>query len=300
MIAADLDLPFAETAAAGDRPADVLICRGDVPAAFSAPTAEGPCWTLDGDRCLLTVPGIVRCLVEGGRTITFQTEDRAGDGDAAAFALGTAFGVLLHQRGLMVLHASSIEVGGRAALFSGPSGAGKSTMAAALAGRGYPVIADDTCIVDFEADGSPMVRPDGRLVRLWARTVDALRLGDRRRAAVRPGIDKFYVAPPRAAGQRPYPVAVAYRLRTDWRSGPPRLEPVDPVDAVLFLRRAAYRPRYVTAAGQEPRQFQHATRMAHRVPVIELWRRLEFEALPETVRVLEAHWRERGLVGRPS
>ncbi len=38
------------------------------------------------------------------------------------YLLGTAFGILQHQRGRMVLHASAVAVGDKAALFAGPQG----------------------------------------------------------------------------------------------------------------------------------------------------------------------------------
>ena len=47
------------------------------------------------------------------------------EGDVRAYLLGTAIGALLHQRGLLPLHASAVEVNGRAVAFIAPAGHGK-------------------------------------------------------------------------------------------------------------------------------------------------------------------------------
>jgi hypothetical protein len=53
----------------------------------------------------------------------------------------------------LALHASVIDVDGRAVAFLGASGRGKSTLAAALARRGYPVLSDDCCVLCRTAAG---------------------------------------------------------------------------------------------------------------------------------------------------
>lgn len=296
VVDADLQLPFADPAREGATEPDVVIRRGDVPAAFDAPTASGRFWTADGGRCLLTVPGVVRYLVADGREITWQPEDGLDAADVTPFVMGTGFGILLHQRGLMVLHAASVVVGDKAVLFCGPSGAGKSTMVAALAQRGFPFVSDDVCIVDFEADGTPVVRPDGRLIRLWGLAVERLSLGERRLDAVRPSIAKFYVAPEASARLPRYEVAAVYRLRVACPTEHPRIARANVAEAAVSLRHSAYRPRYISAAGQYQRQFGQVTQMAARVGVFDLWRPVEFNAVPDTVTDLMAHWRDLQLV----
>jgi serine kinase of HPr protein (carbohydrate metabolism regulator) len=69
------------------------------------------------------------------------------------------FGILFHQRQQIVLHASAVRVAGKAVLFYGSSGTGKSTLAAALAQRGYPLIADDVCTVTAETRARPWCIP---------------------------------------------------------------------------------------------------------------------------------------------
>ena len=53
----------------------------------------------------------------------------------------------------LALHASVVEVDGRAVAFLGASRRGKSTLAAALARRGYSVLSDDCCVLCRTADG---------------------------------------------------------------------------------------------------------------------------------------------------
>jgi hypothetical protein len=73
--------------------------------------------------------------VSHGRSIVVDA-DNADDRTAALWVLGPAMGVLLQQRGVLVLHASAVTMDGGVVAFLGHSGWGKSTMAAAMvAGR---------------------------------------------------------------------------------------------------------------------------------------------------------------------
>src|SRR6185436_17962029 len=64
-------------------------------------------------------------------------------------------GAVLQQRGLLPLHASALLLGAGAIALLGPSRAGKSTLAAALARRGHPVLADD--VVPVSPEPTPTV-----------------------------------------------------------------------------------------------------------------------------------------------
>jgi hypothetical protein len=72
--------------------------------------------------------------------------------------LGPVMALLLHQRGMLVLHASAVAMGARSAVFLGDKQAGKSTAAAALVARGHRLLTDDVLAIDFPAAG-PRIMP---------------------------------------------------------------------------------------------------------------------------------------------
>ena len=92
--------------------------------------------------------------------------------DIVAVLIGPVLAAALHLRGVPVLHASAVVVGGKAILVAGPAGAGKSTLTAGLVARGAPLLAEDLAALTFgEEDisvqaGYPRLRlcPDATLV----------------------------------------------------------------------------------------------------------------------------------------
>lgn len=279
---------------AHDRDPDVTVRLGTVCTALENATASGPTWQMAGDRFLLRVPGIARFLLEAGRDITIEAENGTPPADLVIFLLGTVFGILLHQRGQVVLHASAVHVNGKAVLFCGPSGTGKSTMAAALGMRGFDLVTDDLCAITLATAGAPTVQPDGRLLKLWSQTIEQLDLVDHRRDAVRTKLEKYYVEPPDAFSQ-PLELGAIYLLREARLPHAPGIERPNVVDAMLSLRRNAYRPRLVRGMGRRATYFHAATTIANCAGVFHLTRPLDFAAMLEVISWLERHWSEIGL-----
>jgi hypothetical protein len=292
-VASDVPLAFAEPAP-GDVPADVLIRQAHVPTDLGRAAASGPFWSIEGTRFLMSVPQIVRCLVSNGQEIAYEPEPGVDPAEALPFIAGTAFGILLHQRGSFVLRASSVSVGGHTVLFCAGPGAGKSTLAAALALRGFPVLTDDVCLVEFDESGAPFVRPEGRFVRLWGRTIRALELDARRRWPLRRAIEKYYVEAG-AVGICPGPVRAIYRLSAAAGPRPAGIMRQVAAVAAITLRNAAYRVRYVSACGLWLDQFASITQLIACAGVFDFRRTVAFAAVPDAVETLTAHWRDLGL-----
>ena len=293
-VASEVELPGA-IPAPETCPSVVNVRRAAVPAALEGATRSGVTWQIAGDKLLFNLPKVARFLLSGGREIAYEAAPGTDDADVAIFLLGTVFGILLHQRGEIVLHASAVRVKDKAVLFCGPSGAGKSTLAAALAQRGFPLVADDLCAVTLAAGASPMVQPDGRHLKLWAQTIEKLDLAERRGAAVRSQLQKYFVEPQSTLAE-PLPLGAVYALREARPPHAPGIERPNVVDSALILRRNAYRPLLVNRMGQKADYFRAATAIANTAGIFHLTRALSFDSMPEVIGGLERHWLDSGLM----
>jgi hypothetical protein len=152
--------------------------------------------------------------------------------------------LLLAERGDLALHASAVATGAGAVVFCGQSGRGKSTTAWALGERGFPVLAEDGCVIETAGDGAPLVWPGLAGVRLRDAT------GARPLSA--------------AGGTSPAAVPLAAVVILGERAGAaPAADPVAPTDAVTALM-----PHGVHALGpSQAAVFRGTAAVARAVPV---------------------------------
>jgi hypothetical protein len=120
----------------------------------------------DPGRWTLRYAGICDATLDSGsRTIMVHPASEADPGLIPIFVEGNVLAHALAADGLLALHASAVEVGGRALAIVGPSGAGKSTLAALLCAQGARLVADDVLRVDAMGSGA-VCYPGTRGLRL--------------------------------------------------------------------------------------------------------------------------------------
>ena len=177
LIASDIALPLPPAADAAD--ADVVLRRGpDRPVPAEVPPGDvlaevwRPDRTIfyalgrDGDQTVLRYPGL--CEFTGDRAlaeIKVHLSPEADEGLLSVMISGTLLAVHLMLRKALVLHASAVQVDGRALAFVGASGMGKSTLAAALCDLGCALVSDDLLRVD-NVSGEMLAHPGGTESRL--------------------------------------------------------------------------------------------------------------------------------------
>jgi hypothetical protein len=286
-----MELPGAVAASPLGDPADITVRFESVPQTLPRSTASGPTWELDGETFLLRVPCLARILLRSGREIGVELESGATARDASAFVLGTAFGILLHQRGALVLHSSAVAKDGRAIAICGQSGAGKSTLAAALCREGFDFVTDDIGVVSQNARGVPVVLPDGRQLKLWRESIEQLDLGASQREAVRESFEKYFIEPQSSATTAPE-LAAIYVLRDARAASEEGIEPLALPDAMRMLDYQAYRPALRAKMGSRPQMLAQAASLFSHVKVFLLIRPRGFEHMERTLAMLRESLRE--------
>jgi hypothetical protein len=184
---------------------------------------EGRRWyasyELDDGGCLLELPPAAGFLLEPeeGR---IAVESRDADAELLEHRISSlAICTLLAMRGDLVLHASAVEVDGRAILFCGPTLRGKSTLARALGEAGRRVLGEDGVAIALDEDG-PIAFPGARGVRMRSSDGDG-----------RPRTDLLADTGP---GEPP-PCRVALVVQLGERGTELDVEPLQPARALALL-----------------------------------------------------------------
>lgn len=155
--------------------------------------------------------------------------------DTVVYLLGPVLAFVLRLRGSTCLHASAFVNDGGAVALLGPSGAGKSTIAASFAGRGFPVICDDTLALE-ERNGRVIAQPGYPRLRLWPDATTILDDVPRWLPKLTPNWDKRYLDLQHERyrhARDAMPLVAIYLI--DWRRQDPTTPFVSPLNASAGL-----------------------------------------------------------------
>lgn len=248
----------------GEGAPDVRVRFGAVPGVLPGAVDAGGCYQTAPGRALVTLDGIARFLICDGHTITIDPAPGVDDDTLRLFVLGDCMGVLLHQRGMFVLHASAVARADRCIVLAGPSAVGKSTLAAAFLRRGYALATDEVCAVSTPSGGRPAVTPAFPALLLWRWSLDHLGLFDEALPRVRPGLEKYvYPVPARFAGVPP-PLTHLCVLEASNLDGF-RAEPLKGSALFAALLAETFHEGYLRGMGLAPQRLLHCAAVAQHV-----------------------------------
>ncbi|NCJ08141.1 hypothetical protein GS597_16830 [Synechococcales cyanobacterium C] len=232
--------------------------------------------------------GVGTFLVSQGHSITIEPSPETDEDRLRLFILGAAIGVILHQRGYLVLHGSAVDINGKAVIFLGDKGWGKSTLAAALNRQGYELIGDDVIALDLSKDHQPWVIPAFPQLKLWPDAVKSLGTDPSTLPSLVPHLEKRNWCLTEGFSTCKLPLHQIFILGQAPRLSISELSPQK-------ILRYLYKNSYVTRFDQELLQESEAThllnltQLANCTPIHHLLRPSNLDLLPDTIRLIETH-----------
>lgn len=279
-----------ELASSEEETCDVRIRVGPVMRHATEEPRRG-CFEADAERVFLFYEEIGALMMDRGQEIVVERADEVDEGFLRAILLGQGLGLILHQRGLLTLHASAISMRRGAVAFWGAKGAGKSTTSAALHRHGHPLVTDDVLAVDIETDEAtsrPTVRPGFGRMKLRS---DAARALLDSAAEELPHVyqqhkDKRLWHPDGSLAQASLPLHTIYELSFGDRI---HAELIAPPDAALSMLKHSFTAGVALPTRSAARHFRQGTALLKHVPVFSLTRPRSLAALPDLVAYVEEH-----------
>jgi hypothetical protein len=262
-VASDVELP---ELTGGSGVPDIVISQ--FPGESQPPDLAGTYAFHGGaDDVTLEFPQTATITVHAGREIVVRPRPGVDTRTVRAVLLGPALAVLLHQRGVLALHASSVLHPRGVVGFLGGSGWGKSTMAGGLERRGCGLVADDITAVQ-PAPATIDVLPSFPQLKLWPEAAEALGLDPVTLPRVVAAEEKRARRVPGRLPEGRLQLASLYVLADGEHV---RVEPLAPREALIELVRHSFCARRLAELGAT-RHFLQCGEVARRVPVRRLVR----------------------------
>ena len=234
---------------------------------------------------LLSIPDVARFHASDGSRVRVELAPGAARADVAAFLLGSVFGALCHQNGLLPLHASSVVWHAGVVAFLGNSGTGKSTLAACLQASGYRIFSDDICLLK-ESAGEMRAVPLAGWLKLWRQSLEHLAMRAEIGARVFAKEDKFRIALD-GAQREPLPLqSLVFLARAE--DGVARLLPLRAAEAVARMMEQVYLAYVPALNGEERRLFAQCGRALGQARAYRLELPWDLERMDEVLGVLGA------------
>ena len=206
---------------------------------------------------------------EDGRKqqVTFYRAPTAPPDLIAILVAGSIVAYLLSADGSLVLHASAVEVDGKALAFVGQSGQGKTTMATLLCAAGYPFVADDLLPVQRSGDEVTCI-PVGTELRVREK-VEALLGRFDPWTARRLTVDERHAVAPRTTGAAQLPLASVVVPWPDREAKEVSAHRLTAGEAVITLARCQRIEGWVPEAILRA-QFAAVSAVARDVPILSM------------------------------
>lgn len=265
-----------------DAAPDVSIREGTIDHPLPDDETERGCYEATNDEAFVWYQQVGQLHIRHGKEIII---DPIPDGAVRLrhhILQGMALGIALHQRDVLTLHASGVDIGGRAAAFIGWKRMGKSTTAASLYAAGHRLLTDDIIVLD-PSDGRT-VHPGFSQVRLDPEAVaKGLGMDPDDIPRLHEGYAKRTARAEQGFDLTPIPLGHIFVLNWGDEFG---LEPLKGREAFTQLLTHSYAQRFLGNISATPTHFKHISNLVDAVPVSRLTKPADLDRIPELITLV--------------
>ena len=284
-IGSEVALPELEPATPVAPDIEIAVRKIDFPEAESQGATA---FRFEPTRQYLSWQAVGTFLIDRGNRIDVDPAPGVDDLLLAFPLLGPVLALALHQRGLLVLHASAIAVGGKSVIFLGDKGAGKSTTAGTMIRAGHRLLTDDVVALDLSDPGRPMILPGFPQLKLAADAAGAIRLEQAEvRPQVHPQIDKAQHRLNDGFAGEAAPVSRIYVLERGERATILPLPTIAALPAIIKFSYITRFGRQALVGDSAAAHLRQSAQLAARIGVCRLEVPTGLERIDEAVALIE-------------
>ncbi|MFP4025895.1 MAG: hypothetical protein ACLFVR_15325 [Thiohalospira sp.] len=261
---ADFEIP--ELMVSSGEP-DVFVSIGTAPAQINNIIKKGVRYQAGKDEFLLETDRIAKFYIKNGNIIIVEPYKKEIDKEVRLFLLGSAFGALFLQRGLLPIHGSAIQFGHSTSIFTGLSGAGKSSIAAWFVQQGYQILADDISVVNHSLE----VEPGFPNMKIWKDVLEKLGISTDSLSSIRPDIQKYKYAVENNFCTQPLPVKNIFIIHPKNTPGF-ELEELTGIEKFNAIKNNTFRYRFVEGLQKQQEHFMVINQLLQQIKVYRVKR----------------------------
>ena len=247
--------------------ADVQIKLDKTPENLSEIKQRGVKYQATKNEFLLEVDEIAKYYVKNGDEIIIELLKDKADKEVNLFLLGSAFGALFIQRGLLPIHGSAVKFGDYTTIFTGLSGVGKSSIAGYFANQGFHILADDISVINHDLK----VVPGFPSVKLWNDVLHKLEITTDSLHEIRPDIKKFKLPISENYFNQTLPLKNIVILGTKNTPGF-EIEELQGIKKFNAIKNNTYRYKFVQGLEKQQEHFQILNKLLQQTTVYKITR----------------------------
>ena len=265
----DSEIEIPDLLSDSEGPSQVKIRSGEVPAELPGHHFKGVFYQAKKDDFIFNMPQVGAFRVcRGNEIITMPLTDTKPD-LMRVFLMGSVFGALLHQKGILALHGSAVTGKKGAILFTGRSSSGKSTLAAVLTEKGFPFITDDISALHHHKEGY-YIHPGIPHMKLWKDVINKLGINEDFNQ-VRPSIEKYRRIVKQGFSHLPEKVNTIITLGAKNTNGI-EIRELSGIEKFETLKENTYRYEFIPAMQISDQHFRSISELANTVNVFQVQR----------------------------